>query len=400
MRVATLEELEVYSNLAFFDITELYGYINEIELGYIKANYHPEDDNIVILNYTELATFEKRWNKYTMSARGLILDLTNVTNNGIVYILAKPFDKFPNYGSNEIIGYEDDIDWGDIESVMEKMDGSLGISYYFRGEIRFATKGSFSSDQAIRANEIWQEKYAYTFDLVERGYYTHYPYTILVEIIYPDNRIVVDYSGLEDLVLLGIRDTHEGIEDILVDWNFATLDNFAQSLKMPIAKQYTYSLNDLIELKGKLTANEEGFIVKFKNGKRLKIKGEQYLQVHRIKHGMSTKAKYKAWTEGRLDEYIMMLPEEFRPELEQFRDNLDKFKNAQYFMLQLLFEQAIDKHKDKKEFALHVTSIIAPEYRKHMFKAFKKGAIDEQLIKDDILKDYDKYEEVISKWNK
>lgn len=58
-----------------------------------------------------------------MSARGLILDLTDVNNNGKIYILAKPFDKFFNYGENK--DYEKDIDFSDIESITEKMDGSL-----------------------------------------------------------------------------------------------------------------------------------------------------------------------------------------------------------------------------------------------------------------------------------
>src|SRR5690606_35962873 len=119
------------------------------------VQYHPKNHDIVILNYTELTTFEKRWNKYTMSARGLILDLSHIIDTGKIYILAKPFDKFPNYGTNEIDGYEDDIDFNEIESVMEKMDGSLGISYFFDNEIHFATRGSFTSEQAIKAKEIW-----------------------------------------------------------------------------------------------------------------------------------------------------------------------------------------------------------------------------------------------------
>lgn len=385
----------LYANLPTMTVEEYYKYLDEVDNGYIKITKHPESEDIVILNYTEKTTFEKRWNKETMSSRGLILDLTEATNNDIVYILAKPFDKFPNYGSNEIIGYEDDIDFNDVDYVMEKMDGSLGISYFFNDEIRFATRGSFTSEQAIKATEIWRDKYAKNEDIT---LYSICPVTYLVEIIYPENRVVVDYKGAEELVMLGVINLFEAEQ--FQDMSYDDVEWEATGLGMRVAPKYDLTIEKMLELKKTLTANEEGFIIKFKNGKRLKIKGDEYLQVHRIKHGMSAKAKYKAWADGSLEAYIMMLPEEFRPELEKFEEHLNKFKDAQFFMLQMLYEQAIDKHKDKKEFALHVQAVISPEYRKHMFKAYQKGVVDEQMIKDDIYKDYDKYEEVIAIWNK
>jgi RNA ligase len=385
----------LYKHLPTMTVEDYYKYLDEVDNGYIKITKHPENEDIVILNYTEKATFEKRWNKETMSSRGLILDLTEATNNDIIYILARPFDKFPNYGSNEIIDYEDDINFDEVDYVMEKMDGSLGISYFFNDEIRFATRGSFTSEQAIKATEIWREKYAQHESL------THYvtcPVTYLVEIIYPENRVVVDYKGAEELVMLGTIYLF-GTEPFL-DVGYGDIEWEATRLHMRVAPKYELTIEKMLELKKTLSANEEGFIIRFKNGKRVKIKGDEYLQVHRIKHGMSTKAKYKAWADGTLEAYIMMLPEEFRPELEKFGEQLDKFKNAQYFMLQMLYEQAIDKHKDRKEFALHVKSIIAPDYHKHMFRAYQNGVVDEQMIKDDIFKNYDQYEEVIAVWNK
>src|SRR5690606_30098430 len=105
----------LYNNLPTMTLKEFNNYKNEADNGYITIREHPEDNNLVILNYTELTTYERRWNKYTMSARGLILDLTDVNNNGKIYILAKPFDKFFNYGENK--DYEKDIDFSDIESI-------------------------------------------------------------------------------------------------------------------------------------------------------------------------------------------------------------------------------------------------------------------------------------------
>jgi RNA ligase len=334
------------------DIVELYGYINEIELGYINANYHPEDNNLVILNYNEMATYEKRWNKYTMSARGLILDLTDVINNGIIYILAKPFEKFPNYGTNEIEGYEDDIDWNEIDSVMEKMDGSLGISYIFNGEVRFATRGSFNSEQALMATKMWREQYGEANTKYFRIFEDNYP-TLLVEIIYPENRIVVDYKGESKLVLLGVYGKS--------DAPYHIVSQLSRYLRIPVTQRYNFTLEEMLQKKKEISANEEGWIVRFSNGKRLKIKGDEYIQVHRVIHGLSDKAKVQAWAEGRMNDYIMMLPEEFRPELEDFYlTSLDGIISMVANFLVLLYKRFYNENR--KEFALAITNEVPKEF--------------------------------------
>jgi RNA ligase len=378
---------ERYKGFETMDIVELYGYINEIEMGYISANYHGEDNNLVILNYTELATFEKRWNKYTMSARGLILDLTDVKDNGIIYILARPFQKFPNYGTNEIEGYENDIDWNEIESIMEKMDGSLGISYPFHGEIRWATRGSFHSDQAKMATKMWKEKYGEA-NYKYRKLFQDKNATLLAEIIYPENRVVVDYKDRKELVLLGVMGDKG-------DAPYHAVSQLGRYLHIPVAPQYEYTLEEMLQKRKEISANEEGWIVRFKNGKRLKIKGEEYLQVHRIIHGLSDKAKVQAWAEGRMNEYIKMLPEEFRQELEEFADELDRLKDSLYTILQATFEFIAEEAKDQKSFALKVQEIIAKEFQGFMFEARKKGSISVDSIRQYIYRNYREYLEVI-----
>lgn len=375
---------ERYKNYENMTMEDYQKYVNEADLGYIKINKHPEDENIVILNYTELVQFERRWNDQTKSARGLILDLTDATDNGIIYILAKPFDKFPNYGEN--LDYESDIDFNDIETVMEKMDGSLGISYMFDGKLRFATRGSFTSEQAIKATEMWHNKYAEANMKYNRMYHDECA-TLLVEIIYPENRVVVDYKGEEKLVLLGVMDegrdlTHKAVKFV------------GEYMKLPVVPTYNYNLEQMLKMKKIISANQEGWIVRFRNGKRLKIKGDEYLQVHRIKHGMSDKAKFKAWSEDKLQEYIMLLPEEFRAELEEFGEKLDKIALSLHtiFSYKLL---ELNVYQGKREFAIKVNEEVEVKHRKFMFEAYKHGEVPMILIKEHIYKNYNTYLEMI-----
>ena len=386
-----LKEL-LYSNLPTMTKEQYQKYVQEAENGYITIKSHPEDENIVILNYTDQTTYEKRWNHETMTARGLILDITNEND---IKILATPFPKFFNYSENP--EYEKDINFNEQPIVMEKLDGSLGISYFFDGEIRFATRGSFTSEQAIKATEIWRKKYAHMFWMNENNVFFNHPYTILVEVIYPENRIVVNYNGLEDLVLLGLI-THTKTD--YIDWHYETLVDFAKDFSMPVAKQYKLTLDKMLEMKKSLSANEEGWVLRFSNGKRLKIKGDKYLQVHRIMHGLSDKAKFEAWANGKLEELIMVLPEEFREELEIFNEKLNFIVRSKKMILQNKFNKFANEADTRKDFALKVNKEIPQEYRHIMFKAYNTGEINEDLIKQHIYKNYQDYLQVINSTGK
>jgi len=117
----------------------------------------------------------------TISCRGLIVD----TETGEVII--RPFQKFFNY--EEV---PNEVPWETSEYiyVQEKMDGSLGILFRYKDDWILATRGSFTSTQAVRGMEILKSKY----DLNKFEHTVAY----LVEIIYPENRIVVDYGRRKD----------------------------------------------------------------------------------------------------------------------------------------------------------------------------------------------------------
>lgn len=74
------------------------GLFEEVSNGNINVNYHPEFPHLALFKYSQDCVTEKRWNKFTIMARGLILDLKNKK------VVATPFIKFWN--CNEIINYE------------------------------------------------------------------------------------------------------------------------------------------------------------------------------------------------------------------------------------------------------------------------------------------------------
>jgi RNA ligase len=160
-----------------FDLEVLERYINE---GLVVKNDHPSLP-ISIYNYSRKAVYDRVWDNITKSCRALVLDKEG-------NVVAKAFDKFFNIEelSNEEIPNES-------FEVYEKLDGSLILVFRYLGELVVASKGSFTSDHAVLAKKLIDEKYG------NNKFYADYVYVF--EMIGPSNKIVVDYPE-DELVLL------------------------------------------------------------------------------------------------------------------------------------------------------------------------------------------------------
>ncbi len=322
---------------------------------YIKVQKHPESD-LFIYNYTAKAQYEQEWNEITLQCRGLIL-------NGVGEIVARPFPKFFNLGEQENQHIPNEP-----FDVYEKMDGSLGILYWLDGKACMASRGSFTSEQAEKAEQMLYRKYADAIAQLDPAV------TYLFEIIYPQNRIVVDYGAQEALVLLAMIDTETGKELPLADIGF------------PLVKRYD-GLNDLQKLKALETDNKEGFVVKFKNGYRLKIKFDEYVRIHRIITQVSNVNIWEYLKTGQnMDELLDRVPDEFydwvkatKSELEQAFAEIEaqaksdfkildtRKETAQYFS-QCTYRQVMFAMLDGKDYSPMIWKLLRPEYERPFSK--------------------------------
>ncbi|MDQ2731898.1 MAG: 2'-5' RNA ligase [Armatimonadota bacterium] len=252
--------------------------------GYISCKTHPSED-LQIYNYTAKAAYNIVWNDATTQCRGLI-----ARSDGTV--AARPFRKFWNL---------DDHPPSDIPdepfTVTEKFDGSLGILYPTRDGHAVASRGSFISSQAERATQIWQERYV--------GRVTIHPAsTYLFEIVYPANRIVVDYAGLDDLVLLAVLDTETGRD---VTQESGAWREWTGPKVEPVAGSGTARSVAAIQRN-----NAEGYVLSFQSGFRVKVKHEEYVRLHRLITGITTKTIWEYLSEGRdMAEITERVPDEF-----------------------------------------------------------------------------------------
>jgi RNA ligase len=115
---------------------------------------------LTIWNYSEKVQYENLWDEITLQTRGLVTD-----NEGNV--VARPFKKFFNLEEGK------HTPTSDFE-VFEKMDGSCIILFNYEGEWVFASRGSFTSEQAIKAKELssnfnlhkLNKDYTYVFEII------------------------------------------------------------------------------------------------------------------------------------------------------------------------------------------------------------------------------------------
>jgi len=278
-----------------------------IDEGYVNVNKHPTAD-LYIYNYTPKAQFDWVWNEVTMKCRGLILDASGE-------IVARPFEKFFSADQLETVPHIN-IPNEPFEAY-EKMDGSLGVMYWTYDTNNdllplIATRGSFISDQACVANDMLYDRYNHerkldngcpVYTLAEElAYYCNPSWTYLYEVIYPSNRIVVDYGYDHKLVLLAIIDTGTGEE--------ISLKNAPPCVE--VVKRYDgvkdwQSITDQFDGDGR-----EGFVIRFESGFRLKIKYEEYKRLHRIICNTSERTVWEHLKEGdSLTSLIKNVPDEF-----------------------------------------------------------------------------------------
>lgn len=253
--------------------------------GLLSCQKHPTED-FLIWNYTQKCQFARNWTTDTMMARGLI-------TNSAGEILYRPFKKFFNYDEHQ--GDDCVLPPLPVEpfTVTGKIDGSLGIMYWVDGKPFIATRGSFTSDQAIHATKIIQNKYA-DYDFIQG-------FTYLFEIIYPENRIVVDYGKTDDLYLLAIIVTGSGEEISIGD---------PDQYPFPCAPQYDYT--DISEIKEVQKDNEEGFVIRYRSGVRTKIKMAEYVRLHRLVTGVNAKTIWELLMNNqKFDELLDRVPDEF-----------------------------------------------------------------------------------------
>ncbi len=309
-------------------------------------------DDLMLFKYDNDCVFDKAWNNINKQCRGLIF-----REDG--EIIARPFGKFWNI--NEMPETHIDNLPGLPYSVEEKIDGSLGIFYRHQGQPKLATPGSFESDQALEGTKLLGEY---------RLEYIPVDTTPLFEIIYPTNRIVVDYKGQSKLVLLAVIG-HNGQE-----WHSNRVNQLAERCEFERPKIYHYS--DLANLP--FSDNSEGYVIHFENHFRVKIKSPLYVRIHRLLNFLSPKGVIDLIRGSEYGTILEQLPHEIQKDFDDIRASvMTQFYNHQNRIRDLFAE--IPQSVTRKEQALMVKAKVPDHYKGFMFSLLDGRDISDQIWK-------------------
>lgn len=273
-----------------------------LEARLIQAAPHPDPDvPYASLNYTTEAQFYRAWNDVTNNCRGLIVN----TKTG--EIVARPFSKF--FNDQEEAGEHNNFPRTGPVLVADKLDGSMGIAYQHPdGRTAIATRGSMNSEQALHATALYAEKY--------EGKWSPRPdTTYMYEIIYPQNRIVLDYGDKDDLVLIGAVNKTTGRSipvTELTEWPGER------------AKQYEYA-SYAEAVAAPIADDKEGMVIHFLDSdKRVKLKGEHYLYLHKVATEVTPRSVWEALRDGRYESWAASIPDEFSDGIKKYGAGMQK----------------------------------------------------------------------------
>jgi len=289
----------------------------------ISARPHPCLP-VKVYNYTIKAVFSPpvEWTQAMRDCRGLILDFEG-------NVVGRPFSKFWNY--SQVL---DQIPAGEPFTVWEKLDGSLGIIASYQGQRVVATRGSFDSDQA-KWLAAWLDR--------EHPDFMPGGETWLTEIVYPDNRIVVDYGQRAEAVLLAVMAPNgKELPEVF--------ENCARFTK---ARRFDGIADFSIVNSDPRFAGEEGFVVKWQSGLMAKIKADEYSRLHRLVTGCSNRTIWELLRTGKgIGEIVERVPAEFAEWVNKTADELTVNRAAVEAEARAAFASAQESgFETRKEFA-------------------------------------------------
>jgi T4 RnlA family RNA ligase len=175
-------------------------------------------------------------------------------------------------------------------------------------------------------------------------------FTVIFEYVAPSNRIVIFYDRPQ-LILTAVRSNFLGIYQM---YDFMAQD--AKTYGIPVVQPVTTEHSTITDLAAHIKdlKDAEGVVVRFSDGKMVKMKAEDYVRQHKALDGLRhEKDVLQLILRGQLDDVLPLVSDEIRVRLEQFRD--DVLSNVKKFdeRITMRYAELKVKHgEDRKAFAL------------------------------------------------
>ncbi len=284
-------------------------------------------------------------------------------------IARRAFHKFFNVGETEET-FPESLDMSIPHFILEKLDGSMIGPFISKvdGEVYWASmRGSWDYNQRL-ANLYKGTEYESFVRQADSD-----NLTAIFEFCAPDNRIVVEYPSVQ-MTLLAMRNKTTGE---YLPWE--QVQKRAQLADIPLVQPFETTAKNIDELLKQVETLEglEGAVLCFDDGRRAKLKGEWYQQLHKLLSYFDyEKDIARLILSNNQDDLMGILTPENKEALVNYQDHLLRSIKEVAQSCTALREEIITRQVDRKSFAqsnMTESSII----KSIIFRHFDKmGDID------------------------
>lgn len=318
--------------------------------------------------------------------RGLIFDKSGK-------ILSRRFHKFFNV--NERVETEQNkLPLDTVKYIFEKLDGSMITPLVINGVVRWGTKMGIT--ETSKQVEVWIAEHNHTNYVAFAEWCHNLGYTPIFEWCSRKNRIVIDYPE-DDLILLAIRHNESGAYMGYPDMCYYA-ENHGEGI--PVVKVYGTEIGDMEKFITDTRGLEdaEGYVIRFADGHMVKVKGEWYCNLHRVKDEISNpRLIIQHIINGTLDDVKSFCLEADREYLDRFEKMFNDFwKDEKVLTIVQFYRILADVHdiqyktgdNERKIFAEIINEEVLPIYRPIFFKLMDQAENREVLDIDKIIKQW------------
>lgn len=367
--------MDFYTNIGA-DMHYTFPVINTIEDVLPHIEGRPEfkvmnKGEYTVINY--MVAFEDtfKWNDDDVLGSSIRRECRGLIFNKEGNIISRAFHKF--FNCNETPETQiNKINLYNSHTITQKLDGSLIRFLNLDGKIVAATKAGVT-EISQQVDEYLQGKnnyYNFIRSTLEAGF------TACFEWCSRKNRIVIDYEE-DQLILTAIRNTTQG--NYIPYWNVIEL---AEHYEIPVVKQIDNLAKQNVELlvnQVRGLSDDEGIVIQFDDGHKVKIKADDYVLCHKTKDQISQEKNIiSIILNNGVDDVISLLPpkdvEKLRAFEKAFWLSLEDVATEIYDLY-----KSIDKGQSQKDFATMAVASLLPKYQVFMY-SLRKGIPIKDLI--------------------
>lgn len=358
-RVGTITNWDVNEWILELDMPEYNDFHQRVNMSCYKG--------LVLVKYSMINVGPDMWtdpNSIYREMRSVTIDLMN---DALVLV---PFRKF--FNMNEVPETEYDLLVKKIENaknieISNKMDGSMQSARYYNGAI--VMSGSQALDPERSPNLT--EGLIFLTDNYKRMICENDEYTFNFEYISMGDAHVIIYSkDQEGLYLIGMRSVYTGEQ-----LSYRKVKEVADKYGVKMTELEEGTLDELIAKTKLAKSNEkEGWVINI-DGMLVKIKCDDYVNIHRILNKLSSiNLVIHSIADGNYDDLVAKVPDIYRPRVTGAAKLIyDYVENTEKEICDWYARAPKSVKKTRKEFASWVKNSVPKKFQGYMWYKYDSG---------------------------